>query len=57
MPVGNLVKYHALIGMSFLKEQEAIIECGGLAIDYPKFRISMNCTPTSRHIRTAVVTT
>jgi len=43
--------------MPFLKQQGAIIECGGLAIDFPKFGIRINCTPTSGHIRAAVVTT
>jgi len=57
MLVGNLVKYDALTGMPFLKQQGAIIECGGLAIDFPKFGIRINCTPTSGHIRAAVVTT
>jgi len=57
MLVGNLAKYDALIGMPFLKQQGAIIECGGLAIDFPKFGIRINCTPTSRHIRAVVVTT
>jgi len=56
MLVGNLAKYDALIGMPFLKQQVAIIECGGLAIEFPKFGIRMNCTPTSGHIRAAVVT-
>jgi len=57
MLVGNLAKYDALIGMPFLKQQGAIIECGGLAIDFPKFGIRMNCTPTSGYITAAVVTT
>ena len=57
MLVGNLAKYDALIGMPFLKQQGAIIECGGLAIDFPKYGIRINCTPTSGNIRTAVVTT
>jgi len=57
MLVGNLAKYDALIGMPFLKQQGAIIECGGLAIDFPMFGIRINCTPTSGHIRAAVVTT
>jgi len=56
MLVGNLVKYDVLIGMPFLKQQGAIIECGGLAIDFPKFGIRINCTPTRGHIRAAVVT-
>jgi len=43
--------------MPFLKQQGAIIECGRLAIDFPKFGIMINCTPTSGHIRAAVVTT
>jgi len=43
--------------MLFLKQQGAIIECGGLALDFPKFGIRINCTPTSGHIRAAVVTT
>jgi len=55
--VGNLAKYDALIGMPFLKQQGAIIECGRLAIDFPMFGISINCTPTSGHIRAAVITT
>jgi len=54
--VGNLAKYAALIGMPFLKQQGAMIECSGLAIDFPKFGIRINCTPTSGHIRAAVVT-
>ena len=57
MLVGNLAKYDALIGMPFLKQQGAIIECGGLAIDFPKFGIRINSTPTSGKIRAAVVTT
>jgi len=57
MLVGNLAKYDGLIGMPFLKQQGAIIECGGLAIDFPKFGIRINCTPTSGHIRAAIVTT
>jgi len=57
MLVGNLAKYDALIGMPFLKQQGAIIECGGLAIAFTKFGIRINCTPTSGHIRAAVVTT
>jgi len=57
MLVGNLARYDALTGMAFLKPQGAIIEWGGLAIDFPKFGIGINCTPTSGHIRTEVVTT
>ena len=45
MLVGNRVKYDALIGMPFLKKQGTIIEYGGLAIDFPKFGIMINCTP------------
>ena len=55
--VGNLAKYDALIGMPFLKQHGAIIECGGLAIDFPKYGIRINCTPTSGNIRAGVVTT
>ena len=43
--------------MPFLKQQGAIIECGGLAIDFSKSGIRINCTPTSGNIRAAVVTT
>ena len=57
MLVGNLAKYDALIGMPFLKQQGAIIECGGLAINFPKQGIRINCTPTSGNIRAAVLTT
>jgi len=57
MLVGNLARYDALLGMLFLKQQGATIECGGLAIDFPKFGIRINCTPTSGHITAAVVTT
>jgi len=57
MLVGNLAKYDAFIGMPFLKEQGAIIECGRLAIDFPKFGIRIKCTPISGYIRAAVVTT
>jgi len=56
MLVGNLAKYDILIGMPFLTQQGAIIEYGGLAIDFPRFGIKINCTPTSGHIRAAVVT-
>jgi len=55
--VGSLAKYDALIGMPFLKQQGAIIECGGLPIDFPKFGIRINCRPTSGQIRAAVVPT
>jgi len=55
--VGNLAKYDALIGRPFLKHQEARIKCGGSAIDFPKFGIRINCTPTGRHIRAEVITT
>ena len=57
MLVGNLAKYDALIGMPFLEQQGASIDCGGLAIDFPKYGIRINCTPTSGNIRAAVVTT
>src|SRR6195952_2067623 len=57
MLVGNLAKYDDLIGMPFLKQQEARIECGGLTIDFPKHGTRINCTPTSGHIRAAVITT
>jgi len=57
MLVGNLAKYDALIGMPFLKQQGAIIECGALAIDFPKFGIRINCSPTSGHIGAVVITT
>ena len=57
MLVGNLAKYDALIGMPFLKQQGAIIKCGGLAIDFPKYGIRINYTPTGGNIRAAVVTT
>src|SRR6195952_3899516 len=57
MLVGNLAKYDALIGIPFLKQKEAIIECGGLTIDFPKHGTRINCTPTSGHIRAAVITT
>jgi len=55
--VRNLAKYDALIGKPFLRQQGAIIECGGLAIHFPKFGIRINCTTTSGHIRAVVVTT
>ena len=57
MLVGNQAKYDVLIGMPFLKQQGTIIECGGLAIDFPKQGIRINCTPTSGNIRVAVLTT
>jgi len=57
MLVGNQAKYDALIAMPFLKQQGAIIECGGLAINFPKFGIRINSTPPSGHIIAAVVTT
>src|SRR6195952_3331546 len=57
MLVGNLAKYDDLIGRAFLKEQEAIIECSGLTIDFTKHGTRINCTPTSGHIRAAVITT
>jgi len=39
MLVGNLAKYDTLIGMPFLKQQGAIIECGGSAIDFPSLEL------------------
>ena len=57
MLVGKLAKYDAHIGMPFLKQQGAIIECGGLAIAFPKYGIRINCIPTSGNIRAVVVTT
>ena len=57
MLVGNLAKYYALIEMPFLKQQGAIIECRGLAIDFSKQGIRINSMPTSRTIRAALVTT
>ena len=57
MLVETLVKYYVLIGMPFLKQQGVIIECGGLAIDFPKYGIRVNCIPTSGNIRAVVVTT
>ena len=43
--------------MPFRNQQGEIIKWGGLAIDLPKFGIRINCSPTSRNIRAAVVTT
>ena len=57
MLVGNLAKYDSLIGMPFLKQQGTIIECGELAIDFPKYGIRINCTPIRRNIRAAVIST
>jgi len=57
MLVGNQVKYDALREMPFLKQQEVIIEDASLAIDFPKYGIRINCTPTSGNIRVGVVTT
>jgi len=57
MLVQDLAKYDALIEMPFRKQQGPIIECGRLAIDFPKFGIRINCSPTSGSIRTAVITT
>jgi len=57
MLVGNRAKYNPLIGMPFLKKQGAIIECGGLAIDFPKFELRINRRPIIAHIRAGFVTT
>ena len=39
MIVGNLVKYDALIGMPFLNEHKATIECGTLYIYFPEHKV------------------
>jgi len=57
MLVENLEKYDAVIGIQFLTQQGGIIECGGLAMDFPKFGIKINCTPTSVNIGAAVIIT
>ena len=55
--VGNLARYDALIEMLFLTQEGAIIECRGLAIDFPKLVIRINCTPTCGNIRPVIITT
>jgi predicted aspartyl protease len=57
MLVGNLAKYDALIGMPFLNKHNAAINCGELAILFPKLKVKINCTPTSGVVRAAVVST
>ena len=57
MIVGKLAKYDALIGMPFLNEHKATIECGTLCIYFPEYKVRINCTPTSGYVRAAVAST
>jgi hypothetical protein len=57
MIVGSLAKYDALIGMLFLTQPGVTIACGKLTIDFPKHKVRANCTPTSKLMRAAVVST
>jgi len=54
MIFGNLAKYDALVGMPFLMQQQASIDCHKLTLEFPKYRVSINCTPTSDYVRAAV---
>jgi len=54
MIIGNLAKYDALIGMPFLMQQEASIDCHKLTLEFPKHRVRVNCKPTSKYVRAAV---
>jgi len=55
--VGNLAKYDSLIGVTCLRQHGPIIECGRLAIHFPKLVMRIKCTLTSCHIRAGVITT
>jgi len=57
MIIGNLAKYNALIGMPFIMQQQGSIDCHKLSLEFPKHRVSVNCTPTSEYVRAAVVST
>ena len=57
MIVGNLAKYDAHIGMPFLNEHKAAIECGMLCIYFPEHTVRINCTPTSGFVCAAVAST
>ena len=48
MIVGNLVKYDALIGMPFLNNHKANIECGILCLYFSEHKVKIYCTPTLR---------
>jgi len=54
MIIENLAKYDALIGMPFLMQHQASIDCHKLTLEFPKHRVRVNCTPTSEYVRAAV---
>ena len=57
MIVGDLAKYDALIGMPFLNEHKATIECRTLCIYFPEHKVRINYTPTSPYVCAAVAST
>jgi len=57
MIIGNLAKYDALIGMPFLMQHQASIDCHKLTLEFPKHRVRVNCMPTSEYVRAAVLST
>jgi len=57
MIIGNLAKYDALIGIPFLMQQQASIDCHKLTLEFLKQRVRVNCTPPSNYLRAAVVST
>jgi len=57
MIIGNLAKYNALIGMPFVMQQQASIDCHKLNLEFLKHRVRVNYTPTSEYVRAAVVST
>jgi len=55
MIVGKLAKYDALIGIEFRSRNQATFECGNSTIPFPKNKVKVNCTPTSRLVRAAAI--
>jgi len=38
-------------------QQQVSIDCHKLSLEFPKHRVSVNCTPTSAYVRETVVST
>jgi len=57
MIMGNLAKYDILIGMPFLMQQQASIDCYKLTLEFPKHTVRVNCSSMGEYVRVAVVST
>jgi len=57
MIIRKLEIYDTIIGMPFLMQQQASIDCHELSFQFPNPRVRVNCPPTGEYVRVVVVST